>query len=76
VVAEVRQSLPISKQAMRKFDMERFSLKNLYEVEDKEQHQSKISKRFAALENLDDEVDINRSWETIREIPKFRLKIV
>jgi hypothetical protein len=31
-----------------------------------------ISNRFAALENLDAGVDINRTWETIRErIPTF-----
>jgi hypothetical protein len=47
--------------------MERFSLKKLNEVECKEQHHVKISNRFAYVENLDDEVDINRAWETIRE---------
>jgi hypothetical protein len=34
-------------------------------VEGKEQYQVKISNKFAALENLDDDVDINRAWETI-----------
>jgi hypothetical protein len=49
--------------------MERFNLKKLDEVEDREQYQIEIlvSNRFAALENLDDDVDINRAWETIRE---------
>jgi hypothetical protein len=32
-----------------------------------EQYQVKISNRFTALENLDNDVDINRAWETIRE---------
>jgi hypothetical protein len=41
--------------------MERFNLKKLKEVEDKE-----ISNRFAALEDLDAEMDINRAWETDR----------
>jgi hypothetical protein len=43
VVAEVRERLAVSKQKMQKFDMERFSLKKLDEVEGKEQHQVEIS---------------------------------
>jgi hypothetical protein len=35
----------------------------MYQVEGKEQYHVKISNRFAALENLDDEVDINRAWD-------------
>jgi hypothetical protein len=31
---------------------------------------------FAALENLDDDVDINRAWETIKTISKFQPKTV
>jgi hypothetical protein len=48
--------------------MEIFNLKVLEDVEVKEQHQVKISNRFVALENLDDDddVDINRSWESIK----------
>jgi hypothetical protein len=45
---------------------ERFNLKKLNEVESKEQYHE-ISDRFAALENLDAEMDINRARETIRE---------
>jgi hypothetical protein len=47
--------------------IKRFNLKRLNEVESKEQYKVKISNRFRALENLDDIVDINRAWETIRE---------
>jgi hypothetical protein len=47
--------------------MERFDIKKLKEIEDEEQYCVKISNRFAALENLGTEVDINRAWETIRE---------
>jgi hypothetical protein len=32
----------------------------------KEQYQVTMKKKFAALENLDDNGDINRAWETIR----------
>jgi hypothetical protein len=54
--------------------MERFNLKKLNEVEGKEQYRVEILNRFAALENLDAEVDINRAWETIRENIKFPAK--
>jgi hypothetical protein len=54
--------------------MERFNLKKLNEVEGKEQYRVEISKRIAALENLDTEVDINRAWETVRENIKISAK--
>jgi hypothetical protein len=38
--------------------MERFNLKKLKEVEVQEQYRVQISNRFAALENLDTEVDL------------------
>jgi hypothetical protein len=52
---------------MQKYDMERINLKKLNDVEVKEQYQVKISNRFAAVENLDDDdsdsddVDISRT---------------
>jgi hypothetical protein len=46
--------------------MERFNLKELYKVEGKEQCHVETSNSLTALENLDTEVDINRSWETIK----------
>jgi hypothetical protein len=54
--------------------MERFNLKKLNEVEGKEQFRIEISNRFAVLEDLDTEVDINRAWETIRENIKISAK--
>jgi hypothetical protein len=39
--------------------MHRFDLRNLNNAEIKEQYQVRPSNRFAALENLDDKVDIN-----------------
>jgi hypothetical protein len=47
--------------------MERFNLKKLNEVEGKEQYRVEVSNRFAALEDLDAEVEINSAWETIKE---------
>jgi hypothetical protein len=54
--------------------MERFNLKKLNEVVGKEQYRVELSYRFAALENLDAEVNINRAWETIRENNKSSSK--
>jgi hypothetical protein len=46
--------------------MERFNLEKLKEVKGKEQFRVEVSNRFAALEDLDAEVDINSAWEIIR----------
>jgi hypothetical protein len=54
--------------------MERVNLKKMYKVEGKEQYRVKVSNRFAALEDLDDEVNINSALETIREIIKISAK--
>jgi hypothetical protein len=65
-VAKVRKRLEVGKQLVKKMDVERFNLKQLND-EDKEQYQVTIKNKFAALENLDDNGDMNRAWETIRE---------
>jgi uncharacterized FlaG/YvyC family protein len=67
VVAKVRERLAVSKRMVKKMDVERFNLKQLNEGEVKEQYQVTIKNEFAALENLDDNGDINKVWETIRE---------
>jgi 50S ribosomal subunit-associated GTPase HflX len=54
--------------------MERFNHKKLNEIESKEKYCIEVSNRFAALENLDAEVDINSVWETIRENIKISAK--
>jgi hypothetical protein len=56
--------------------MERFNLKKINEVEGKEQYRVEISNKFAALQNLDTGVGINRAWESIRENIKFQPKRV
>jgi hypothetical protein len=45
--------------------MERLNLKKLNEVESREQFHVDVSNRFAALEDLDAEVEINCAWERI-----------
>jgi hypothetical protein len=39
----------------------------LNEVDGKEKYRIEVSNRFAALEDLDAEMEINSAWETIRE---------
>jgi hypothetical protein len=67
VVAKVRERLAVNKQSSQRFDMERFNLKKLHGVESKEQFCVEGSNRFAALEDLDTEVEINSAWEMIRQ---------
>jgi hypothetical protein len=76
VVAEVGERLTVSKQRTHRVHMERFNLKKLNEIQGKEQYRVQISKRLAALENLDDEMDINRVSETIRGNITFQPKRV
>ena len=41
--------------------------KKLNELEVREQYPIEITNRFAVLENLNDDKDVNRTWENIRE---------
>jgi hypothetical protein len=62
--------LAVNNQRSHRIHTEGFSLKKVNEVE------GKGANRFAALENLDAEVEINSAWETIRENTKFQPKRV
>jgi len=42
-------------------------LRKLNESEVREQYQIEIKNRFAALENLNDDEDVDRTWENIKE---------
>jgi len=46
--------LAVSKQATQKLYVERYNLRKISDLELRKQNQIKISKRFAALENLYD----------------------
>jgi hypothetical protein len=74
VVANVRERLVVNKQRSHKFHMERFNLKTLKEVEGKEQFRFEVSSRFAALKDLNTEVEINSAWEIIIENIKISVK--
>jgi hypothetical protein len=52
--------------------MERFIVKKLNEVGGKEKYRVEISNRFAALEDLDADLEINSALEAIRENIKFQ----
>jgi hypothetical protein len=67
VVAKVRERLAVNRKRSQRFHMEMFNLKKLSEVEGKEQLGVEVSNRFAALEGLDAEVEINSAWEIIRD---------
>ena len=67
VIAKVRERIAVGKQAAQRFDRQRFNLRKLNEPEVREQYQIKITNRFAALENMNDDKDINRTWENIKE---------
>jgi hypothetical protein len=72
VVAKVRERLAVNIQRSHRFHMERSNLKKLNEVEGKEQYHLELLYRFAALEGLDTEVEMNSAWEMIRENKKFQ----
>jgi hypothetical protein len=74
VVTKVRERLGVSKQGAQKFDGERFNLRKLNELEVKKKYQIEITDRFAALENLIVDEDINRVWENIKENIKTSAK--
>ena len=59
--------LAVIKQEAQKYDGERIKLRMLNVLDVRKQYQSEISNRFAALENLSDEEEINRFWENIEE---------
>ena len=48
--------------------MEGLNLRKRSELEVRKQYQIEILKSFTALENLNDNEDINRAWETLKRI--------
>jgi len=67
VIAKVRERLAVGIQAAQRFDRQRFNLRKLNELGFRKQYQIEITNRFAALENLNDDEDVNRTWENIKE---------
>jgi len=67
VIAKFRERLAVCKQAAQRFDRQRFNLRKLNEPEVRELYQTEITTRFAALENLKNDEDVNRTWKNIKE---------
>ena len=66
VVAKVRLRLAVRKQPAQKSDGGTFNLRKLNDLEVRKQYRIEITNRFAALENVSEDEDINRAWESIK----------
>ena len=67
VIAKVRERLAVGKQAAQRLDRQKFNLSKLNDLEVRKQYQIDITNRFAALENLNKDEDVNKTWEKIKE---------
>jgi hypothetical protein len=74
VVANVRGRLTVNYQRSHRFHMEKFKIKKLNEEEGKEQYCVEVSNRFAALENLDTEMEFISAWSAKESVGYFELK--
>jgi len=74
LVANVSERSSVIEQISQKFDGEKFNLRRLNELEVTKQCQMEITKRFATLENLSVDEDINRVCENIKENIKTSAK--
>jgi hypothetical protein len=68
--------LAANKQAAQQFDVERFNLRKLSELEFRKQYQIKISNKFTALESINDSEDIIRLGRTSKRTSKPQVKRV
>jgi hypothetical protein len=67
MVAKVRERLAVSKQEGQTFDVERFNLKKIRDLDVMKQYHIKISNGFPVLENLNNSECTNRAWENTKE---------
>lgn len=74
MIAKVRVRLSVRKQEALNFDVERFILKRLSDMDVRKQCQIEILNSFAALEKLNDSEDVNRAWENFKENIKMSAK--
>jgi hypothetical protein len=66
--------MAVINEAAQNFDGERFHLRKLHELEVRKKYRIEITNRFAAMENLSDDDDINRARENIKENIKTLVK--
>jgi hypothetical protein len=76
VVEKLRERISVSKRARQKFDLERFDLKKLDDIEVKEKYQIEISNRFAVLDSLDESFDTNNAWKILEKSSRPQPKII
>jgi len=76
VAAKFKKILAVGKKSAPSFDGEIFNLKKLHELEFRKQNQIEITNKFAALDILRDDEDINRTLDNIKRISKPRLNRV
>jgi hypothetical protein len=67
VIAKIRELLVVSKQAAQSYDRQIFNMRKPNDLEVRKQYQIEITNRFVALENLNDDEDVNTTWENIKE---------
>ena len=61
MIANVRERLAVGKKTAQRFHRQRFNLRKLNVLEVRNQYQIEITNRFPALENLNDDKDVNRT---------------
>ena len=70
MIAKVRGKLAVGKQAAQRSDRQRFNLEKLNGLEARKQYQIEITNSFAALKSSNEDEDVNRTWENVKEIIK------
>jgi hypothetical protein len=66
VTAKARKRLSVRKESAQEFDVKRFSLQNISDVEVTKQYRFEISNRFAGLRIYEnDSKDMNKAWGNI-----------
>jgi DNA polymerase elongation subunit (family B) len=73
MAVKFRERLAVCKQAAKKFDVEKLNRRKRNELEVRKQYQIKVFKSFTALQNLNDNEDINRAWKNIKQKSKHQL---
>jgi hypothetical protein len=75
-VVKVRERLAVNKQRSHRLHTERFNLKKLNELEGEEKYLIKVSNRFAALKDLDTELEVIVLAKQLKRIYKFHSRLL
>jgi predicted transcriptional regulator len=70
VAAKFRENFKVGKRIAQKMDIDRSVLSSLNGGVE-EQYQVTVTNKFAALENLEDNGNVNKSWNTVGQNIKF-----